>query len=208
MTVVISHPGNRRERKKAAIRVRILATAIKLFSQHGLDDVTVEQIADAADIGKGTIYNYFATKEDIVVAFMADMETRVQAKVRRSAASQGSLQSILTKFIRLQFRLKRPYHQFVRVFLGHMFLRTEQFLPNMVEMQKAVDPPLEELFLRLQKRGLMRKDVDLAELIMIFKTIHLGLSALWTIEGPPFRQTEKILKREIKLFCEGLRART
>jgi len=201
-------PRDRRGRKKAAARARILATAMKLFSRHGLDDVTVEQIADAADIGKGTIYNYFATKEDIVVAFMSDLEAKVQAKVRRFAASRGSLESILAGFIRYQFRLKSPYHQFVRVFLGHMFVRTEQFLPYMVEMQKAVDPPLEALFLGLQKRGLLRKDLHLPELIIIFKTIHLGLSALWAIEGPPFRQTEKILKQEIKLFCEGLRTRT
>jgi len=92
--------------------------------------------------------------------------------------------------------------------MGQMFLRTEQFLPYMVEMQKAIDPPLEALFLGLQERGLIQKDVLLPELIIIFKTIHLGLSALWAVEGPPFRETEKILKQEMKLFCEGLGAKT
>src|ERR1700735_3615427 len=100
MTVVTSSTEPRRDRKKAAVRAHILATAIQLFSRHGLDSVTVEQIADAADIGKGTIYNYFSTKEDIVVAFMADFETRVQAKVRRLSTSKGSFESILAGFIR------------------------------------------------------------------------------------------------------------
>jgi hypothetical protein len=86
-----------------------------------------------------------------------------------------------------------------------MFLRTEQFLPYMIEMQKAIDPPLEALFLGLQQRGLLRQDVHLGELILTFKTIQMGLSALWAIEGPPFRQTEKTLKLEMKLFCEGLK---
>jgi len=72
-------------------------------------------------------------------------------------------------------------------------------------MQKAIDPPLEDLFRGLQKRGLMRQDVEIPELIIVFKTIHLGLSALWAVEGPPFRQTEKTLKKEMNLFCEGLR---
>ena len=89
-----------------------------------------------------------------------------------------------------------------------MLIRTEQFLPYMLEMQKAIDPPLKALFLGLQERGLLRKDVDLPELIVTFKTIHLGLSALWAIEGPPFRQTERTLKIEMKLFCEGLRKQT
>jgi AcrR family transcriptional regulator len=208
MTTVISSAAPRRERKKAAVRAHIMSTAIQLFSQHGLDSVTVDQIADAADIGKGTIYNYFSTKEDIVVAFMMDFETRVQAKVRGLVTSKGSLESILAGFIRFQFRVKKPYHQFVRVFLGQMFLRTEQFIPYMVEMQKTIDPPLEALFRGLQERGLMRKDVRLPKLVVIFKTIHLGLTALWAVEGPPFQFTEKTLKQEIKLFCQGLRTTT
>lgn len=197
----------RRERKKLAVRERILAVAIDLFSRRGLDAATVEEVAEAADIGKGTIYNYFPTKEAIVVAFLAGLEAKVQAKARRLVASQGNLESILAGFIRFQFRQKAPYHQFVCVFMGHMFLRTEQFFPYMVEMQKAIDPPLEELFTDLQKRGLMRKDVSLPDLIVVFKTMHMGLSALWAVEGPPFRGTEKVLKQEIKLFCEGLRVK-
>jgi AcrR family transcriptional regulator len=196
-----------RQRKKAAARAKIIATAIELFSRHGLVEVTVEHIADMADVGKGTIYNYFATKEDIVVAFMADLETKIQARPRRSATSKGSLGFILTEFLRDNFRLKKPHHAFVRVFLGQMFVRTEQFLPYMVEMQKAIDPPLEKLFRSLQERGVMRKDVQIAQLIPVFKTIHLGLTALWAVEGPPFRGTEMVLNQEIKLFCEGLENR-
>jgi AcrR family transcriptional regulator len=199
-TVVMS----RRQRKKAAVREQIIAAAIKLFSRDGLDAVTVDQIAAAADIGKGTIYNYFAAKEDIVVAFMADLEGKVQAKVGRLAASDEPLASILAAFIRFQLRLKRPYYRFVRVFFGQMFSRTEQFLPYMIEMQKVIDPPLETLFRRLQDRGVMREDAALEELILVFKTVQMGLSALWAIEGPPFRATEKVLQLEMKLFCEGL----
>jgi len=203
----VINKGGRRERKKLEIRARILTTAIKLFSQRGLETITVEELAEAADIGKGTIYNYFATKEDIVVAFMADLEAKVQAKVRRLVAAKGSLESILAGFIRFQLRQKAPYHQFVRVFMGYMFLRTEQFLPYMVEMQKVMDPPLEALFTRLQERGLMRRDLSLPDLILVFKTMHLGLSAVWAVEGPPFFGTERVLQQEVKLFCEGLRIR-
>jgi AcrR family transcriptional regulator len=206
MTMVINREPLR-PRKKAAARAKIIATAVELFSRHGLAGVTVEHIADVADIGKGTIYNYFATKEDIVLAFMADLETKIQARTRRFARSKGSLCSILTEFIRFQFRLKRPYHPFVRVFLGQMFVRTEQFFPYMVEMQKAIDPPLEELFRGLQERGVIRMNVQIAMLISVFKTIHLGLTALWAVEGPPFGGTEMVLEQEIKLFCEGVEAR-
>lgn len=205
MTRVITPQGSRRERKKLAFRSRIIAVAIELFSRDGIENVTVEQIAEAADIGKGTVYNYFETKEAIIVAFMVELERRVQARVRRLMATTGSLDSILAEFIRLQFRLKKRYHKFVRVFLGQMFLHTDSFLPYMAEMQKAIDPPMDELFRALQHRGLLRRDINVAELILTFKTIQLGLTALWAVEGPPFRGTEHVLQQEIRLFCEGLK---
>jgi AcrR family transcriptional regulator len=205
MTRVTRTP--RRERKKAAVRRRIIETAIDLFGRHGLDEVTVEHIADVADLGKGTIYNYFQAKEDIVVAYMVEKERQVQARISHLAESKGPVASILAAYIQLQFRLKRSYHPFVRVFLAQMFLRTEQFLPYMAEMQRLIDPNLEALFRGLKKRGLMRTDVDIPELVRVFNTIHLGLTALWAVEGPPFRGTEGIVRQEMKLFCEGLEKR-
>lgn len=204
MTMVIKQ--TRRARKKATIRSQIIGTAIRLFSRHGLDAVTVEHIADVADIGKGTLYNYFKTKEDIVVAFMAEKEQEIQTRVKRLLAASGSAESILAEYIRFQFRLKRPYHGFVRVFLAQMFLRTADFLSYMAEMQKHIDPNLHALFHGLQQRGLIRKDVSVTELIVVFKTIHLGLTALWAVEGAPFKGVEQVLQREIALFCRGLEA--
>jgi TetR/AcrR family transcriptional regulator, regulator of autoinduction and epiphytic fitness len=169
--------------------------------------VTVEQIAEAADVGKGTIYNYFNAKEDIVVAFMAEIEARVQVRLGRFVGDKRPLESILAEFIEFQFRLKRPYHLFVRVFLSQMFLSTEQLLPYMVEMQKVIDPQLEELFRGLHQRGLIRAEIDIPQLILTFKTMHLGLTALWAVEGPPFLQTKKTVQQQMKLFCEGIQRR-
>jgi AcrR family transcriptional regulator len=204
MTMVMNQQPSRRERSKAAIRARIIAAAIKLFSQRGLSEVTVDEIAEAADVGKGTIYNYFAAKEDIVVAFMVDQEARVQQRVPHFAESTEPLHTILARFIRFQFRIRRPYHPFMRVFLAQMFQRTEHFMPYMAEMQKSFDPPLELLFRRLRERHIIRTDVEIPDLILAFKTVHMGLTALWAVEGPPFRQTTRLLKQEMLLFSEGL----
>jgi len=202
--VIPSAISSRRERKKAAIRARIVEVGIELFSKHGIESVTVDQIADAADVGKGTIYNYFQTKEDVVIAFMVDLERKVQARLRRTVLEAGSAQIVLTDFVRQQFRLKKRYHAFVRVFFAQMFLHTEAFLPYLVEIQRVGDPPLEELFRGLQQRGAIREDLNILSLIQVFKTMHLGLAAVWAIEGPPFRGTDQLLAAEMKLFCEGL----
>src|ERR1035437_9883905 len=129
MTVVIS----RRVRKKIAARSRILSTAIDLFSAHGFNAVTIDGIAEAADVGKGTIYNYFATKEEIVVAFMADLEARMAPEITHFKPEERPVHRVLADYLLLHFRLKEPYHAFVRVLLAQMFLDTGRFLPHMVE---------------------------------------------------------------------------
>ena len=60
---------------------------------------------------------------------------------------------VLAEYILLHFRLKEPYHAFVRVFLAQMFLDTARFLPYMVEMQKYVDPPLYRFSQRWKNAG-------------------------------------------------------
>ena len=206
MTMVINE--SRREQKKHQTRTKLLATGIRLITERGLDAVTVEQIAALADVGKGTVYNYFNTKDDIVVAFQVEIERRVQGPPRTLAPPpKARSKEILTAFIRYQFRLKRPYYKFVRIFLSQMFLRTEQMFPSILEMQKVIDPPIQQLFELLQQRRLLRKDADMLLLIHQFKTFHLGLSAAWAIEGPPWRGTLEVLPRQVALFCQGLEER-
>ena len=207
MTEVRQGLPSRRERKKATVRARIMACGIEFFSRQGIDAVTVDQIAAAADVGKGTIYTYFNTKEDIVVAFIVELERKVQPKLKDFSPGDVPLDRILVDFIQAQFALKKRHHRFVRMFLGQMFLNTDHFLPYMAEMQRAIDPPLEALFGTLQKRGVVRADVSLPDLIQTFKTVQLGLTALWAVEGPPFRGTQRTMQIEMKLLCEGLKGK-
>ncbi|MET8701559.1 TetR/AcrR family transcriptional regulator [Kitasatospora sp. NPDC058032] len=59
-----------RERKKRQTALRIWRTAIALFTERGFDEVSVAEIAAAAEVSKMTVFNYFATKEDLVLGPM------------------------------------------------------------------------------------------------------------------------------------------
>jgi AcrR family transcriptional regulator len=60
-------PVGRRERNKQAKLARITAAASELFAEHGVDEVTTQQIADKADIGTGTLFLYAKTKGELLL---------------------------------------------------------------------------------------------------------------------------------------------
>lgn len=64
---VAPQPVGRRERNKQDKLDRITAAARELFSEHGVDDVTTQQIADKADIGTGTLFLYAKTKAELLL---------------------------------------------------------------------------------------------------------------------------------------------
>ena len=62
-------PPGRRARRRAETRARILRAAWRLFERQGFFATTVEQITEAADVGKGTFFNYFPSKEHVLAGF-------------------------------------------------------------------------------------------------------------------------------------------
>ncbi|WP_104163754.1 TetR/AcrR family transcriptional regulator [Cryobacterium sp. N22] len=64
---IAPQPVGRRERNKQQKLDRITAAARELFAEHGVDDVTTQQIADKADIGAGTLFLYAKTKGELLL---------------------------------------------------------------------------------------------------------------------------------------------
>lgn len=61
----MSTSPDRRTRKRLATRQRISDVATRLFNERGFDRVTVDEIAEAADVGRMTVFNHFPRKEDM-----------------------------------------------------------------------------------------------------------------------------------------------
>src|SRR5437667_2378051 len=66
-----------RERKKARTRRLIAATAARLFAEHGYENVAVSDVARDAEVAEQTLYNYFATKEQLVT----DRDEQIQDRL-------------------------------------------------------------------------------------------------------------------------------
>lgn len=81
----------RRERKRQETRDRIAAAARTLFAERGFDAVTVAEIAEAADVSEPTVYNHFATKEDLVLWRRGTFEANLVEAIRDRPPGQSAL---------------------------------------------------------------------------------------------------------------------
>ena len=86
--VLAPQPVGRRERNKQEKLERITAAAAELFTEHGVDEVTTQQIAERADIGTGTLFLYAKTKGELLL--LVQNSGYVEALAEGRAAAEGS----------------------------------------------------------------------------------------------------------------------
>jgi AcrR family transcriptional regulator len=106
----------RRERRAAETRLRLFRCALQLFAERGFPSVTVEDITTAADVGKGTFFNYFKSK-DHVLCVMTEVQL---GKVQEAVALAGDGK------------------QTIRAVLHHLFLRLSEELGRSPELARAL----------------------------------------------------------------------
>lgn len=95
-----------RERKKQATRRHIAGVAKKLFTDRGFDNVTVAEVADAADVSKMTVFNYFPRKEDLFL----DQHAYQVRDIEQALAVRAPGESVATALRRYQHHLLETHH--------------------------------------------------------------------------------------------------
>lgn len=192
-----------RERRKRDTRARILDAASALFADRGIVAVTVDDIASAADVGKGTVYNYFTAKEDIATAFLIELDRSALETMALLPTDAMSTAEALDAAAWSLLEHKEPYREFVRAFLARTFA-PDSFVFDQHAFQAELDMAIGGLFARLLARPGMKSDLVIADLIMSFKTMHLGISAIWTLEGPPFAAARALTRQHMSLLAKAL----
>ena len=86
-----TQPLGLRERKKAETRQHIAATARQLFGARGFDDVTVAEVAVAADVSEATVFNYFPSKEDLFYSGLEAFEASMLEAIRERPPGESAL---------------------------------------------------------------------------------------------------------------------
>ncbi len=80
-----------RQRKREETRERLTRAAMALFLERGFEAATIDDIAAAADVSRRSFFHYFATKEDVVVAWQEDIAALLTDEVAARPASESML---------------------------------------------------------------------------------------------------------------------
>src|ERR1700756_1986121 len=92
-------PPNRRERQSHERRERLFRAAMGLFARKGFAETTVEDITNAADLGKGTFFNYFPSKEHILLAFGEMQLAKLKAVISEAQKSDRPMPEVLRTLV-------------------------------------------------------------------------------------------------------------
>jgi AcrR family transcriptional regulator len=201
----IQPPGviNRVDRKKEQTKQKIITVALSLFRQNGFAVTTMEQIAGAADIAKGTLYNYFPVKEAIVDEYIK------RSFKDRAPERLLQLQKLPDTRLRLVLMLgeliEKVQAQKV-LFEKYMIYRMQQLLALHQEDSEKSGLYLEirEIIRLGQLGGEIRTDLPAAIIEDLFDFIFVEAAKQFYLNAGKFN-AQQTIERCVDLFMNGVK---
>lgn len=186
----------RRERRREEIRGRLYRSALALFMTRGLQATTVKDITEAADVGKGTFFNYFPSKEHVLVLFYGQQRGRVEDALRAVRKGEPVRKALATLMRRLSEEAQHP--ALTRGFL--QAIASSGVVSDLVMPQLQLRQQLyEQLLLVGQRRGEIRRDRPAAELARGLLELAFGTALFWSCR--PKTPLPELLDANLDLIC-------
>ena len=176
--------AGRRERRKEEVRQRLFRAAVHLFGTRGFEATTVEDITRAADVGKGTFFNHFRTKEMLLSEWAERRLDILRAARSEMQQSDAPLREILR---RLFFRvLEEPTRSHCMARCMLVGLLGNEPIAGMVQGTAArARQILAEIMAAGQRRGELRRDATPADLAQLFQQTFFGFMHMWVLIPAP-----------------------
>ncbi len=171
----------RRERRRVETREKIYRAAMKLFSERGFFETTTEAITEAADVGQGTFFNYFPTKQHILTVLAERQMDRVATARQAAESGTASIHTVLRGLIHAL--AEEPGHsvQLARTVLT-AFVTSDEVRAFIGDAMARGRLNLRAIVLLGQKRGEINPKRKAADLAMAFQRSALGTVLLWAIQ--------------------------
>jgi len=172
----------RRARRSVETRERLFRAALDLFARKGFTETTVEDITEAADVGKGTFFNYFPSKDHILLAFGEMQLSKLQSAIAEARAGQEPMPDFLRSLgVRMtQEPIRNP--GIIRTLL-QAYLSTSAVREAMADLQNRVHALHTQIIVLGQERGEIRRDLPAAEMAHVFRQTIFGTLLFWSLHG-------------------------
>jgi len=161
---------SRRERKKRENRARILKAARGLFQAQGFDTTSIEEIAETADISKSTFFNYFPSKESLLVEIAAQEVRDLQRLLTVDLAEVPSAVERIHRAMNLLVADTVPRLRLTRRVLLYTMLRSSS-IPTPVAQVEAL---FEHLVKQAQVQGEIRADLNPPDVASVLTGVYFA----------------------------------
>jgi AcrR family transcriptional regulator len=173
---------DRRSRRSAETRERLFRAALDVFSKKGFAETTVEDITNAADVGKGTFFNYFPSKDHILLAFAELQISRLRHAVDEARTDNIPLRQFFRSLTSLMTAEPVRNPDIIRVLLL-AFLSNQPVRQAMLDLQDRVLAIHSEMIQLGQERGEIRNDLPPQTIALVFRQTIFGTLLIWSLYG-------------------------
>src|SRR6266700_8019693 len=181
LTNSAAKPG-RRQRRSSEIRERLFRAALDLFANKGFVETTVEDITEAADVGKGTFFNYFPSKDHILLAFGEMQLGKLEAAVEMARQTNEPMPAFLRSLGARMTQEPTRNPEIIRAIL-QAYLSTTSVRAAMMDMQRRVHGLHTQMIQMGQERGEIRSDFPASEIAQVFRQTIFGTLLMWSLYG-------------------------
>jgi TetR/AcrR family transcriptional regulator, repressor of fatR-cypB operon len=201
---------SRKELEKQQRRREILDAATTIFVQKGYHNTTLDEVAQLAEFGKGTLYNYFQSKEDLFRAILEYQSEQMQTITMRALEeTHGSLRDKLKAFALATFRHGVANHEVFHMIMSEIhqprFDPTHERMKFLGSMVHEIWKQLANMFDDEIKAGRMRpvKCIYMAALLdSMIRTHIMTMSApFWPLDPVPEEET---IDMALDVFFNGV----
>jgi TetR/AcrR family transcriptional regulator, repressor for uid operon len=188
---------------KTEIREKIVDAAIITFSKHGYDRTKMDDIAETANLSKGTIYLYFKSKEEL---FYAISENNIKALKEQLSVLFTKGEDLISDSQKFYVNFRKASEQSDKVFLETIAESSRnQRLREMLYHQRMKVLDIVTEYLKLQiKKGFFRTDLDVDAIAIGLVSLYDGLS-ISKIIGIGEAQNKKSWNETIRAILSSLR---
>lgn len=174
--------SDRRQRRSADTRERLFGAALELFAQKGYLETTVEDITEAADLGKGTFFNYFPSKDHILLAFGETQLSKLEAAIETVRHTDEPMPAFLRSLALRMTREPTRNPAVIRALL-QAYLSSTPVRAAMMDLQTRVHGLHSQLIQLGQDRGEIRNDLPAAAIADVFRQTIFGTLLIWSLYG-------------------------